>query len=695
MIRLFHLIIAFSLCLTNLTLTIDAHARDRQSIIQETQRFVYTINGYDHRGNFQSSGSGFAAADGRIVTNAHVVEGLHQLEILDHEGRELGIVRHVEAISFDWDLAILPRLSSVSDAGLYLTTEPVKTGQDIIVFGSPMGFYGTVSSGMISSIRELEDMTLLQMTAPISAGSSGGPVVDLDGNVCGVSTLTLIDAQNLNFAVSSNEVMSLLIRQPGVYLLPLHNNESQENQDENVVVSFLEVISQPLDKNSTRRGVLNPVTDEFGDTVFDAWAIELNVGDEVEIAAESNEFDPKISFIGQFAGDDVQLEIEDDDSGYGLNSLLRWTCNQSGVYYLLITSANGEFGNYQVSNKCESQMSNNPITPLNCFKDVTGILLQSETYDRYSIHLNSGDFFTVRTESNEFDPELWLMGDFNEEGKAKIVLRNDDEGNSLNSYLSHVCEVSGEYMVSVGSMQGRGSYRLYAELFGPEEMFASIMESSRRLTPGEVIEGNLLDGVDVYQLSLVKGQHVSIKMNADGFDADLILFGQLDSNGDYRVKLNDKDNKDHVDGKIEWSCSASGDYLVIANSEGDKGGHYTIEVRMKTTARANDILINESGNSRWFLSEREIIIPQQKYRVSVLRQFHKHQSNREIELYDACIIHYEIYPKSKESKILSTQYMLDSKTIYAEKPPHYRNGAQVISKGSIEEEVMHRLSAKN
>jgi S1-C subfamily serine protease len=692
MIRFFHFVTAFCLFLTNPTLAIDANPRDRESVIQETQRFVFTINGYDRQGNFQSSGSGFAAADGRIVTNAHVVEGLHLLEILDHEGRELGIVQHVEAISFDWDLAILPRLSSVAEEGLYLTTVPVKTGQDIIVFGSPMGFYGTVSAGMISAIRELEDLTLLQMTAPISAGSSGGPVVDMDGNVCGVSTMGLNDAQNLNFAISSNEVMSLLIKQPGVYPLPLHDNDSQGNQDENVVVDSLEVISQPLDKNSTRRGVLNPVTDEFGDAVVDSWAIELQTGDKIQIGVESNEFDPKIALVGQFVRGDPQLELEDDDSGFGLNSLINWTCNQPGLYYLVIMSANVEYGSYQVSSQCESQGGVFSIPPLVCGSEVMGSLLEQESYDQYTIHLHRGDYFSIGVSSVDFDPELWVQGAFTVDGKAKIVLRNDDTGDNLNSYLSLICDVAGEYLISIGSMRGRGDYRIFAEHYEPDELLASFLKSSTRLHPGEALEGNLIDGADVYRIPLASGQRISVSMKAEGFKADLLLLGQLDPNGEYLVQLKDED--DMNDGYIEWTCTESGDYLIFANKEGNSGGPYTIEARMRTCPDSDDIFLRDDSISRWFLKERETIIPQQKYRVRVLQQFHDYQSNDQVLQFDARVVNYEIYPMSREYKLLSTQYILDSKTIHEDTPPHYRNGAQVISRGSIEEKLTNMISNK-
>jgi S1-C subfamily serine protease len=82
----------------------------------------------------------------------------------------------------------------------------------VFVVGNPRGLEGTFSQGMVSSIRGLDSGTLLQITAPISAGSSGGPVLDVLGNVIGVAVATIREGQNLNFAVPTNYLAALVDR---------------------------------------------------------------------------------------------------------------------------------------------------------------------------------------------------------------------------------------------------------------------------------------------------------------------------------------------------------------------------------------------------------------------------------------------------------------------------------------------------
>jgi hypothetical protein len=84
-------------------------------------------------------------------------------------------------------------------------------GDEVFVAGNPQGLEGTFSQGIVSGIRDVESGTLLQITAPISPGSSGGPVLNSEGKVVGISVATFTSGQNLNFAIPANYLASLLI----------------------------------------------------------------------------------------------------------------------------------------------------------------------------------------------------------------------------------------------------------------------------------------------------------------------------------------------------------------------------------------------------------------------------------------------------------------------------------------------------
>jgi hypothetical protein len=101
-------------------------------------------------------------------------------------------------------------------------SDTVEVGEQVIAVGSPLGLEATVSPGFISAVRELNGLKLLQTTAPISEGNSGGALINLNGEVVGVPSYTLTRvrqdmtvSQNLNFALPSNYVRELLGAQTG------------------------------------------------------------------------------------------------------------------------------------------------------------------------------------------------------------------------------------------------------------------------------------------------------------------------------------------------------------------------------------------------------------------------------------------------------------------------------------------------
>jgi serine protease Do len=156
-------------------------------------------------------GTGFVVApDGRIVTNYHVVRGAGEPIIVAADGREF---KEVEVIAVDepHDLAVL-RIGAHGLKPLILgDSSTAKPGEHVVAIGNPLGLGDTVSDGLVSAIRDLpQQRRMLQITAPISPGSSGGPVFDDRGDVIGVSTLVIGGGQNLNFAVPINAVKPLL-----------------------------------------------------------------------------------------------------------------------------------------------------------------------------------------------------------------------------------------------------------------------------------------------------------------------------------------------------------------------------------------------------------------------------------------------------------------------------------------------------
>ena len=173
-------------------------------IFRENSQAVVVVVAYDLNGEAISQGSGFLVrSDGAVVTNYHVISDASDIKIKDGDN-----VLNLEGclyIDKENDVAIL----KFDGKGLPVIKvgdiEKEVIGEDIYVISSPQGLENTISDGILSGIREIADKKkILQITAPISPGSSGGPVFNKNGEVIGISTFIIEGAQNLNFAIPIN-----------------------------------------------------------------------------------------------------------------------------------------------------------------------------------------------------------------------------------------------------------------------------------------------------------------------------------------------------------------------------------------------------------------------------------------------------------------------------------------------------------
>lgn len=171
-----------------------------RQIAQTAFKSVVLLEMNDPQGQPVSLGSGFFIADGIIATNAHVIEGAASgtAKLIGSE-QKFSILGTV-ALDLHADLALLKVGGSAPALNLGPDSKPA-VGDKVYVVGNPLGLEGTFSEGIISGIRSIESDSILQMTAPISPGSSGGPVMNDSGTVIGVAVATFKDGQNLNLAV--------------------------------------------------------------------------------------------------------------------------------------------------------------------------------------------------------------------------------------------------------------------------------------------------------------------------------------------------------------------------------------------------------------------------------------------------------------------------------------------------------------
>ena len=168
-----------------------------------------------------SLGSGFFIQGGSaLVTNFHVIEGARAVYVKAGDGRTFS-VDTVYCYDVKQDLAVLKIPAGTTQTVALGDSDKVVTGASITVIGNPEGFEKSVTNGLISGVRTIDGQQLFQISAPISHGSSGGPVFDDKGQVIGVVVASLRDGQNLNFAIPVNVLSKILANRREVSLASL------------------------------------------------------------------------------------------------------------------------------------------------------------------------------------------------------------------------------------------------------------------------------------------------------------------------------------------------------------------------------------------------------------------------------------------------------------------------------------------
>ena len=158
---------------------------------------------HDHTGNIVSTGSGIMIGrDGYILTNFHVVKDgtffTVRIENDDTDYNTDKVIKYNSTI----DLAVIRIDRKLQPLPVYNGSKELVRGQKVVAIGSPLGLFNSVSDGIISGMREIREVDMIQFTAPISSGSSGGAVLNMYGEVIGISTAGIDNGQNINLAVS-------------------------------------------------------------------------------------------------------------------------------------------------------------------------------------------------------------------------------------------------------------------------------------------------------------------------------------------------------------------------------------------------------------------------------------------------------------------------------------------------------------
>jgi len=272
-------------------------------LIKKIQPSVVSIITYDKDGDPLSSGSGFFINNsGNIITNCHVMEDAWSADIKTFEGNTYKVDK-VLAHNYNSDIVMLSLKMPDNNKFINITTDIPEIGAKVFVIGNPRGLEQTVSDGIVSAVRIDPDYgRVVQITAPISPGSSGSPVMNMKGEVIGVATYQFINGQNLNFAIpcliidnlnpvqnfelakwqeikeySSDEMLAVLLEEGEKYLI--------EEKYQDALKVFIAVNEQlpDLPEVSYLLGYCYQQMEKF-DEAFDSYKNALKLNDKYEYA---------------------------------------------------------------------------------------------------------------------------------------------------------------------------------------------------------------------------------------------------------------------------------------------------------------------------------------------------------------------------------------------------------------------------
>jgi S1-C subfamily serine protease len=193
--------------LINSAVLIRSHPLSPVDVFQKGSPSVFVVEALDENGKTRVLGSAVAIFRDVLITNCHVVENGYSLRL--RRGTGNWTAKLIEAAP-NHDLCGLRPSGLTLQAVEVRPSSKLAIGERVYAIGSPEGLELTFSEGVISSLRDTEGVHMIQTSAPISPGSSGGGLFDTQGNLIGITTFQLKEGQSLNFALPGEWIRSSL-----------------------------------------------------------------------------------------------------------------------------------------------------------------------------------------------------------------------------------------------------------------------------------------------------------------------------------------------------------------------------------------------------------------------------------------------------------------------------------------------------
>lgn len=223
--RIGFLILGLSICVSC--------TKDAKDILGIAEKATFIIYTYDDHGSPAGSGSGFFIdKDGTGITNYHVLNNSMKAVIKLKDG-SIYEIKEVLASDKKWDIVKFSIVHEEDETFNYLTfsKKEVHQGDEVYNLGSPMGLEQTFANGLVSSLREDSHGKVIQVSIPISQGSSGSPIMNKDGDVIAVASFKSMKGENLNFGVQIDEDKLAQMKSN-----PFHKENRHFNTSENFII---------------------------------------------------------------------------------------------------------------------------------------------------------------------------------------------------------------------------------------------------------------------------------------------------------------------------------------------------------------------------------------------------------------------------------------------------------------------------
>jgi tetratricopeptide (TPR) repeat protein len=188
---------------------------DLPGLIKRVESSIVMIVTYSKEGSMLGQGSGFFIdKKGDVITNSHVLQDASRATVKTTDGKEYPI-KKVLAEDKEGDIVqVSVDISKEAVRPLPVAPKLPEVGERVIVIGTPLGLDKTVTDGIVSAVREIPGFgKIVQVTAPISPGSSGSPVINMKGEVIGIAAFFVVAGQNLNFAIPGERITKLTLGQ--------------------------------------------------------------------------------------------------------------------------------------------------------------------------------------------------------------------------------------------------------------------------------------------------------------------------------------------------------------------------------------------------------------------------------------------------------------------------------------------------